>query len=99
MSSAVELNWFAHRSSDLSLGSRVEGAPRRMLHPDGGSAESHPGSDADHEATQRQPRRLPEAQHAALQPGRAPRVPQVSFLRKGINKLRRSDRQSHAKQS
>lgn len=69
-----------HPSSDLSVGSRVAGAPCRMLHPNGGSTESHPGSDADHAATQRQPRRLPEAQHAALQPRRSPRVTQVSFI-------------------
>lgn len=66
-------------SPDLSLGSGVTGASRRVLHPDGGPAESHPGPDADHEAAQRQPRCLPEAQHAALQPRRTPRVAQVSF--------------------
>lgn len=83
-------------SSDRSLGSWVAGASRRMLHPNGGSAESHPGPDADHEATQRQPRRLPEAQHAALQPRRAPRVTQVSS---GINKPRRFCRRGRANEA
>lgn len=62
---------------DLSLGSRLAGAPCGMLHPNGGPAEGHPGSDPNHQAAQRQPRRLPKAQHAALHPGRAPRVAQV----------------------
>lgn len=62
---------------DLSLGSRLAGAPCGMLHPNGGPSEGHPGSDANHKAAQRQPRRLPEAQHAALHPGRAPRLAQV----------------------
>lgn len=46
---------------DLSLGSWVAGASCRMLHPNGGSTESHPGSDTDHKATQWQPCCLPEA--------------------------------------
>lgn len=91
----LTLNKSCHLSSDLSVGSWVAGASCRMLHPNGGSTESHPGSDADHKATQRQPRCLPEAQHAALQPRRSPRVTQVSFVA-GINKQRWFSRQSHA---
>lgn len=68
-----------HLFADLSLGSGVAGASRRMLHPNGRPAESHPGPDANHEAPQRQPRCLPEAQHAALQPRRTPWVTQVSI--------------------
>lgn len=64
---------------DFPLGSRVAGASCGMLHPDGGPAEGHPGSDADHKAAQRQPCRLSKAKHAALQPRRAPRVAQVSW--------------------
>lgn len=63
---------------DLSLGSGVAGAPCRMLHPYGRPTEGYPGPDANHKAAQRQPRRLPEAQHAALHPRRAPRLAQVS---------------------
>lgn len=93
------LSWFnlyMSPSPDLALGSWVTGASCRMLHPNGRSAESHPGSDADHEAAQRQPRGLPEAEHAALQPRRAPRVTQVSW-----NNQTRFDfsQQSHANEA